>query len=433
MKTVFLKSILATVLLAWLGTDVWAQADVDSPYSLFGVGQVREKSMSVRLQGMGGVANAMYDKGMINAENPASYAKIDSLAFLFDAGFYFKSSTFSTSSLSEQSGNASFDYVAMAFSLTSWWKMALGVQPYSTSGYTILVGKTLPDIGYTTTRFKGKGGLNQAFVGTSFKIGDHFSLGANGYYVFGDTQSETTLYFPDSAYYIGSRRSVDMMVKSFMVDYGLLYDSRLGDDMHLSLGLTYQQSVNLKGDQTLFIRSIEEDSDTEMEYVIDTVVYLTSGARMNMPQGVGFGVALRKDNRWAVGADFNWTQWSKFARQDRTEGLTNSWNVSAGAEFTPRHTSISGYLSRVTYRFGGFYEKGFVRLPGNDGAEYDINKVGMTAGMSLPLPRTLSKVNLAVELGQYGTHKGGLIQERYAKLNVGVSVFEHWFMKRKYK
>jgi hypothetical protein len=59
--------------------------------------------------------------------------------------------------------------------------------------------------------------------------------------------------------------------------------------------------------------------------------------------------------------------------------------------------------------------------------------VGITAGLSLPLPKTLSKVNMALEVGQYGTREGGLIQERYAKVSVGVSVFEHWFMKRKYK
>ncbi len=433
MRTTFLKSILVVSLLACFGINAFAQADVDSPYSLFGVGQVREKSMNGRLQGMGGVANAMFDKGMINVENPASYAKIDSLAFLFDAGFYFKSSTFSTSNLSEKSSNASFDYVAMAFGLTPWWKLSLGVQPFSTSGYTMLVRNNIPDIGATTTRFKGRGGLNQAFVGTAFKIGGHFALGVNGYYVFGDTQTETTLFFPDSAYFIGTRRSVDVMVKSFMVDYGLLYDTGLGDDMHLSLGLTYQQSLNLKGEQTLFIRSIEEDIDTEVEYVIDTIVKKVSEVKMTIPQGFGFGVALQKNDRWAVGADFNWTQWSKFARQGSLAGLSDSWSISAGAEFTPRHTSISGYFSRVTYRFGGFYEKGFVRLPGNDGVDYNINKVGVTAGMSFPLPRTLSKVNLALEAGQYGTHKGGLIQERYARVNVGVSVFEHWFMKRKYK
>ena len=153
--------------MACFGWEAMAQADVDSPYSLFGVGQVRDKSMNVRLKGMGGVGNAMYDMGMINTENPASYAKIDSLAFLFDAGFYFKSSNFSTSSFSERSNNASFDYVSMAFGLTQWWKMALGVQPYSISRYTMMVNSNSPDFGNYTTRFKGTGGLNQAFfVGT---------------------------------------------------------------------------------------------------------------------------------------------------------------------------------------------------------------------------------------------------------------------------
>ena len=433
MKASLLKVIWVASLLACMGINAFGQADVDSPYSLFGIGQVREKSMNVRLQGMGSVANAMFDKGMINVENPASYAKIDSLAFLFDAGIYFKSSNFSTSSVSEPSRNASFDYVAMAFGLTDWWKLALGVQPFSTSGYTMLVKRNMPSIGNTTTRFKGQGGLNQAFLGTAFRIGDHFALGANGYFVFGDTEAETTLYFPDSAYFIGSRRSVNTMVRSFMVDYGIMYDTQLGSDMHLSVGLTYQQSLKLRGDQILFIRSIEEDVDTEVEFVIDTVASLKSTTKITIPQGFGFGVALQKNDRWAMGADVNWTQWSKFAREGNLQGLVDSWNVSAGAEFTPSHTTISNYFSKVTYRFGAFYEKGFVRLAGNDGNDYNINKVGLTVGMSFPLPRTLSKVNASLEVGQYGTHKGGLIQERYVKANVGVSVFEHWFSKRKYR
>ena len=413
--------------------DAFSQADVDSPYSLFGIGQMSDKSANARQKGMGGVSNAMFGTGLVNTGNPASYAKIDSLAFLFDAGFYFKSSTFSTSSLAERAANASFDHVTMAFGFTPWWKVAVGVQPYSTSGYTMLVDGYQPGIGNTTTRFKGSGGINRVVLGNAFKLGKHFAVGANVHYAFGDSKSETTLYFPDSAYVIGSRRSVDVMVHSFMFDYGLLYDTPIGDDMHLSAGLTYVQQVDLKGDQTLFIRSIEEEVDTDVEYIIDTITYLTDEARMTMPQGVGFGLALQKSDRWMVAADFNWMQWSKFARQDVNEGLCDAWNVSLGAEYTPRHTSISGYFSRVTYRFGGIYEHGFIRLPGNDGNDYNINKVGATAGLSLPLPRTQSKVNFALEVGQYGTREGGLIQERYAKLNVGVSVFEHWFMKRKYK
>ena len=427
-----MKYIMLVSLAVFFGINAFAQADVDSPYSLFGVGQVRDKSMNVRLKGMGGVANAMFGGGMINGENPAAYAKIDSLAFLFDAGFYFKTATFSTSSLSEKSNNASFDYVSMAFGLTSWWKMALGVQPYSTSGYTMLVSKVDPEVGSTVTRFKGKGGLNQAFWGNAFKIGKHFALGANAYYMFGNTKTETSLYFPDSIYYIGSRRSLDVMVRSFMFDYGMLFNTNLSKDLCLSLGLTYTQKIKLKGEQTLFIRSFEEDMDTEVEYIIDTVYSSSGSTKITMPLGIGFGVALQNGENWALGADFNWMQWSKFAREGANDVLQDAWSVSAGAEFTPKHTTISGYFSRVTYRLGGFYEHGFINLEGNDGVSHSINKVGVTVGMSLPLPRTLSKVNMALEVGQYGTREGGLIQEQYAKLSVGVSVFERWFMKRKY-
>ncbi len=433
MRTTILKGILLVSLLAAFSIGAQAQADVASPYSLFGIGQVNNRTMSVRHKGMGGVANGMFGGDIINTENPASYAKIDSLAFLFDAGFYFKTSTFSTSSLSEKANNASFDHVSMAFGLTPWWKMAIGVQPFTTSGYNMLVDGNAPNIGKTTTRFKGSGGLNQVLWGNGFKIGKHVAVGANAYYVFGNSQSETSLYFPDSAYYIGSRHSVDVMVRSFMFDYGLLFNTNVGDDMQLGFGLTYSQSINLKGEQTMYIRSFEEDIDTEIEYLIDTISYSVGDAKITIPQGFGVGITLQKGSDWTLGADFNWMQWSKFARQGKTEGLQNSWLASVGAEFTPRHTSISGYFSRVTYRFGGFYEHGFIHLPGNDGLDHSINKVGVTAGLALPLPRTLSKVNMALEAGQYGTREGGLIQERYAKVNVGVSVFERWFMKRKYK
>lgn len=428
MRTLIWKCIWVAALMVGLSLEALAQADVDSPYSLFGVGQVRNKSMNVRLNGMGGIANAMYDIGMINTENPASYARIDSLAFLFDAGFYFKSSVFSTSSLSERASNASFDYVSMAFGITQWWKMALGVQPYSVSRYTMKVNSNKPEIGNYTTRFKGTGGLNQAFLGNAFKLGKHLSIGANVYYVFGDTQTETTLYFPDSLYMIGSRHSVDLMVSSFMFDYGVLYDIDLSNELNLSLGVTYSQPVSLKGKQTSFVRSIEMDPDSEIEYLIDTISNWTYSSKMKMPQGLGFGFVLQKKGQWSVGADFNWTQWSKFARQGVTDTLQNSWNVALGAEFIPRHTSVSNYFTRVSYRFGGFYEHGYLNLNG-----HSINKVGITAGMSLPLPKTLSKVNVAFELGQYGTREAGLIQERYVKMNVGVSVFEHWFMKRRYR
>lgn len=428
MKATPLKNILLTLLISLSTIGAFGQADVESPYSLFGVGQLMGNSMNVKLKGMGGVGNAVSGGGLINIGNPATLATMDSLAFLFDAGLYFKTSTFSTTNKSEQGANASFDYVAMAFGLTDWWKTALGVQPYSTSGYKMVVGGYDEGMGAYNTVFRGSGGLNQAFWSNAFRIGNHFSIGVNAYYVFGDTQNITTIY-PDSTYILGSRRSVDMQVSSFMFDYGLMYNTKLGSNMHFSFGLTYDQSVRLRGKQTLFIRSIMETMDTDVEYLIDTVKYKVDGnARLTMPQGFGFGFALQKDNRWTFAADFNWTQWSHFSREGVTESLNDSWHLAAGFEFMPTYSSVSNYFRRAHYRVGANFERGFLCL--ND---HYINKVGITAGVSLPLPRSFSKVNLAVEVGQYGTKQDGLIQEQYLKFDIGVSVFERWFIKRKYK
>ena len=398
---------------------------------MFGIGQVRNKTMNARLKGMGGVANAMSDKTMINPANPASYAMIDTLAFLFDAGMYAKSSTFSTSSLSETATAVSFDYVAMGFSLTNWWKMTAGVQPYSSTGYNIVTSFHDDYSGNYSQYFQGEGGLNQVFWGNAFRLGKHFAVGANANYVFGDSKSTTTLTYPDSTFVICSRRSRDVMINSFMFDYGLMFHGNLGNDLTLSLGATYNQKINLKGTQTTFIRSIEANESTSLsgEYLIDTLYYnKDKNARYTMPHAFGFGVSLQKSNRWSVGADFNWAQWSAFARNGVTESLQDSWSVALGGEFIPASTSISGYWTKVSYRLGGFYEQTYLNINGTS-----INKIGVSAGMTLPVPKTLSKVNLALEVGNCGTKSDNLIREGYVNLTVGVSIFERWFVKRMYQ
>ncbi len=423
------KKLGLSFIMTLIGLGAFAQADVYSPYSVFGVGQIAGKSMNVRLKGMGGVANGMYGIGLINTANPASYAKIDSLAFLFDAGFYFKTSNFSTSNLSETSNNASFDHVAIAFGLTDWWKVAVGVKPYSSLGYQMIVNSYNDEVGNYTTAFEGSGGLNQVIIGNAFKLGKHFSVGANVNYVFGDSETLTTLYFPDSIYRISSRRGIDLMVSSFKFDYGLLYNTNIEKDFSLSIGLTYDQRVRLKGKQTTFIRTMAANSSTGAEYLVDTIVYKANDTtRMTMPQSFGIGFVLQKNNRWSVGADFDWTQWSQFARDGVNDSLKNAWRVTVGAEYTPSYSSISNYFRKVTYRVGGFYEQSYLELKG-----HSLNKMGFSVGASLPLPRTQTKVNVAAEVGRFGTKQDGLIQESYLKFNVGVSVFEHWFMKRKYK
>ena len=78
-----LKSLGAVVaLLSIIGV---ANADVNTPYSMYGYGVLGDRATSMQRQ-MGGVGYAMQSGRQINVMNPASYASIDSLTFLWDMG-----------------------------------------------------------------------------------------------------------------------------------------------------------------------------------------------------------------------------------------------------------------------------------------------------------------------------------------------------------
>lgn len=79
-----LPAILAIIAMA-LPLAAPAQNGTITPYSRFGYGMLRDNATSAQ-QSMGGVGYAMNSGRQINVMNPASYARIDSLTFLFDMG-----------------------------------------------------------------------------------------------------------------------------------------------------------------------------------------------------------------------------------------------------------------------------------------------------------------------------------------------------------
>ena len=60
-----------------------------------------------------------------------------------------------------------------------------------------------------------------------------------------------------------------------------------------------------------------------------------------------------------------------------------------------------------------------------------INDFGITFGLGLPLGNNFSNVNLGFELGRRGTTNAGLVEEDYFRINVGLSLNDKWFRKRK--
>ncbi len=87
-------------------------ADVNTPYSMYGYGVMGNRATSKQRQ-MGGVGYAMQSGRQINAMNPASYASVDSLTFLWDMGADVASQWSRDDSGSNHSWGGGLQYVTM--------------------------------------------------------------------------------------------------------------------------------------------------------------------------------------------------------------------------------------------------------------------------------------------------------------------------------
>ena len=109
------------------------------------------------------------------------------------------------------------------------------------------------------------------------------------------------------------------------------------------------------------------------------------------------------------------------------DSLSNAWQICAGGEVIPDFSSVSSYFKRVRYRFGLNFDKTYLELRGKQ-----INEYGLSIGFGFPLRGFRTMLNVGAEAGTRGTTANGLIRESYIRVSLGFSIYERWFVKRKY-
>jgi hypothetical protein len=100
---------------------------------------------------------------------------------------------------------------------------------------------------------------------------------------------------------------------------------------------------------------------------------------------------------------------------------------SAGLQFTPNPTALKNYLNRIQYRLGGYYGNTYHKLHGEQLKDY-----GMTFGLGLPYKNTNSVFDISFCIGQRGTLQNNLIKENYFSVSLNMSLYDYWFIKRKF-
>ena len=232
-----------------------AQNGTISPYSRYGYGLMSDHATSAQTA-MGGVGYAMHSGRQINVMNPASYARIDSLTFLFDMGFdmsaLWTSEQNGDKRVSEKNFGGGLGYITMQFPVTRYLGMSVGLLPYSSVGYAF--GNSVEN---GITRRSGDGSLNELYLGISGRLFKGLSVGVNMSYLFGTTNNYT--------YAINDLGSTSLFVRETEVrDWhltaGLQYVQQLGSD-NVALGLVYSPSKKLLGHAITSVQDIDNDNN----------------------------------------------------------------------------------------------------------------------------------------------------------------------------
>ncbi len=399
-----------------------------TPYSIFGIGNIGKQGTTFN-KGMGGIGIGVKDNRFINYLNPAAISFRDTLAFMLDFGVdsnhnYFKSAEAS-------SANNGFNMHNFVFSFPIYKKsaMVLGITPYSSVGYKFQRFETDPEIinevgSVAYTRY-GTGGINKVFLGTSMVFLKNFSAGAELVYFFGTIDRYSNVNFGYSESFRSIKTGTDYMISSFTGKVGLQYSYEPDKDNSLTIGATYMLGSKLKGESAKYAFTTPPTGET------DTVFYNFSRATgLEIPAEIGVGASYKKRDKWMLGLDFTYQDWSKTSLP-ATPGVNflpaASWAVKLGGEYIPNRYDVRYYMRRATYRAGVYYDRSYISMNGKQ-----VNSFGVTIGTNLPVYRWYNSVGISLDMGQRGSLKNGLVRERYIMLNLNISLYDIWFQKYRY-
>lgn len=395
-------------------TCSFADNGSNSPYSRYGVGLLSDQSLGINRQ-MGGLGYGLRSHSYINILNPASFAQADTLTMLFEAGFSMQNVNFKEGDRQINAKNASFDYIAVQFRIRKNLGMSAGFLPYSTVGYSFSNVSNNGTNEVSTNIYSGTGGIYQPYIGLGWQPAKWLSVGVMGSYIYGDITHQVGIDFANST---DRSKSYGVSLKTYKVDFGMQYATKLGSKNEIVLGATYSLGHDMNADAQI----VEATADSTSTKNID--------GGFKLPHTYGFGFTYTYNERFKIGADYTLQQWSTSSFFGIDKGVDRS-KISIGAEYAPGRLS-SNIFKMITYRAGAYYAQPYTELNGKKGCE----EYGVSAGLSLPFLNNNNRnshatLHLSGQFIHMEPKSAGMIAENYFRINLGITFNESWFMKLK--
>ena len=422
-----------------IGSIASAQTDgtygAYSPYSIFGIGDISKEGTAYN-KSMGGVGIATRNRRVINYLNPAAVTARDSLSFMADFGLQQSNKVFRQGDLRSAHNTFNIYDFVMTFPIYRSSAFMVGLTPYSDVGYDFSSYERNQDIIGNTGNISydsyGTGSVYQVFAGAGVTFWKRLSVGAEVIYYFGNIDKVTNMDYSNSSYR-SINSGADLFVNGTTGKFGLQYEQKLGGDVSMIVGATYKLGTKMKGYSTTYRYANQESVSDILAYRVDTL----SSGNLRFADEIGVGISFKGGEKWS--AEFNYlrSDWTSSGMDtqagfssigDAKFSSTVSHSFRAGFEYTPNRNDIRYYMRKCSYRGGFYYDKAYYKLDG-----HNVNSMGVTLGITLPVPRLYNGVSLGVDFGQRASTKYNMIRERYAMFVIGFNIHDIWFRKIQYQ
>lgn len=397
-----------------------------TPYSMFSVGDISIPGTAYN-NAMAGIGIGDRNIRFINTLNPAAVTALEKKSFMMDFGLRQNNVLYNQGEKAAAYNTFNLDHLVIQLPIASKGAFRFGVNTFSSVGYQFssqeknqsLIAE-MGDIRYAQT---GEGGLYRLFLGAGVTLFDRLSLGAEGFYCFGNVSSSNTVLYYTNPEYRSISMGEECARSGVGAKFGLQYKQPVSKYSYIAVGATYQLPFTLGGESTGYTFGTSAATDT--------LSYVTGAADpLSIPSEIGVGISFRKLDRFMVGFDYtrqDWTSTTVSATPgvDFSPACSNSFSL--GAEWTPNIFDIRYYFKQMTYRGGVYYRQSNLSFGGRQ-----INSAGITLGVSLPVYRYFNSINFSVDIGQRGTTEDNLIRERYVLFTLSFSFHDIWFIKQMY-
>ncbi|MBR5563530.1 MAG: hypothetical protein IKW11_04810 [Bacteroidales bacterium] len=432
-----IKRILTLVIFAIISICASAQEGTYSgysPYSVFGIGNISKEGTAYN-KSMGGVGIATRNKRFINIVNPAAVTARDSLSFMGNFGLTQSNNIYKQGDIKSAHNTFNISDFVMSFPIYKSSAFMVGITPYSDMGYDfshVITDKNIiGNTGSITYDSYGIGSVYQLFAGAGVTFWKRLSLGAEVLFMFGNLDKVTNMNFSDASY-----RSLNsgnkLTVRGITGKFGLQYEQKLGGNVSMILGATYRMGSKVRGYATDYRFATQSSVVDTLGYNVDTL----KKAGLQFADEIGVGISIKGGEKWSAEINYIRSDWSK-SGMDSAVGFSSvgesvfSTTVSnsyrAGFEIVPNRNDVRYYFRRCAYRAGVYYDQAYYKLDGNN-----VNSIGMTLGITLPVYKWYNGISLGVDFGQRASKRNNMIRERYATFNVGFNIHDIWFQKPRY-